>query len=123
MSPIAEKHKNTVGEAIEHLISRAENARGLTGADIAGRVEATLAKYLLNDATDLAPTDIEEFVHDIRADDLCLIVACERGDEKAWEDPKPGSGFNIGIRPFQHVAPGGSRRHHAHSQEADVGFS
>ena len=86
MSPIAEKHKNTVGEAIEHLISRAENARGLTGADIAGRVEATLAKYLLNDATDLAPTDIEEFVHDIRADDLCLIVACEKGDEKAWED-------------------------------------
>ena len=86
MSPIAEKHKNTVGEAIEHLISRADNARGLTGADIAGRVEATLNKYLLNDATDLAPTDIEEFVHDIRADDLCLIVACERGDEKAWED-------------------------------------
>ena len=86
MSPIAEKHKNTVGEAIEHLISRADNARGLKGADIAGRVEATLNKYLLNDATDLAPTDIEEFVHDIRADDLCLIVACERGDEKAWED-------------------------------------
>ncbi len=86
MSPIAEKHKNTVGEAIEHLISRAENARGLTGADIASRVEATLSKYLLNDATDLAPTDIEEFMHDIRADDLCLIVACERGDEKAWED-------------------------------------
>ncbi len=25
-------------------------------------------------------------MHDIRADDLCLIVACERGDEKAWED-------------------------------------
>ncbi len=86
MSPIAEKHKNTVGEAIEHLISRADNARGLKGADIAARVEATLNKYLLNDASDLAPTDIEEFVHDIRADDLCLIVACERGDEKAWED-------------------------------------
>ncbi len=86
MSPIAEKHKNTVGEAIEHLISRAENSRGLTGADIAARVEATLNKYLLNDGTDLAPTDIEEFVHDIRADDLCLIVACEKGDEKAWED-------------------------------------
>ncbi len=86
MSPIAEKHKNTVGEAIEHLISRADNARGLKGADIAGRVEATLNKYLLNDASDLAPTDIEEFVHDIRADDLCLIVACEKGDEKAWED-------------------------------------
>ena len=86
MSLIAEKHKNTVSEAIEHLISRAENARGLEGSDIAARVEATLEKYLLRDSPNAAHTDIEEFVHDIRADDLCLIVACERGDEKAWED-------------------------------------
>ena len=86
MSAIAEKHKITVEEAIEHLISRAENARGLTGADIAGRVEATLNKYLLNDSPNAAHTEIEEFVHDIRADDLCLIIACEKGDETAWED-------------------------------------
>lgn len=86
MSPIAEKHKNTVEEAIEHLISRAANARGLKGADVAGRVHSTLEKYLLRDEPNAAHTDIEEFVHDIRADDLCLIVACERGDEKAWED-------------------------------------
>ncbi len=86
MSPIAEKHKITVEEAIEHLISRAENPRGLTGADIAGRVSATLNKYLLNDSPNAAHTEIEEFVHDIRADDLCLIVACEKGDEKAWDD-------------------------------------
>ena len=86
MTEIAEKNKNTVGKAIEHLISRAENTRGLTGADIADRVEATLEKYLFRDTPNAAHTDIEEFVHDIRADDLCLIVACERGDEKAWED-------------------------------------
>ena len=86
MSLIAEKHKSTVGEAIEHLVSRADNARGLAGADISARVEATLNKYLLNDSPNAAHTDIEEFVHDIRADDLCLIVACEKGDEKAWED-------------------------------------
>ena len=47
MSPIAEKHKNTVEEATEHLISRAENARGLGGADVRPRVEASLQKYLL----------------------------------------------------------------------------
>ena len=86
MTAIAEKNKNTVGKAIEHLISRAENTRGLTGADIADRVGATLEKYLLRDTPNAAHTDIEEFVYDIRADDLCLIVACERGDEKAWED-------------------------------------
>ena len=86
MSQIAGKYKNTVGEAIEHLMSRAVNARGLVGADIAARVEATLDKYLLRDVPNAAHTDIEEFVHDIRSDDLCLIIACEKGDEKAWED-------------------------------------
>ncbi len=86
MSAIAEKHKNTIDEAIEHLISRAENARGLTGSDIRERVGRTLEKYLLRDSPNAAHVEIEEFVHDIRADDLCLIVACEKGDEKAWED-------------------------------------
>ncbi len=86
MSPIAEKHKNTVEEAIEHLISRAENSRGLTGSDIAARVAATLEKYLLRDEPNAAHVEIENFVHEIRADDLCLIVACEKGDEQAWED-------------------------------------
>jgi len=86
MSSVPEKHKNTVREAIEHLISRAENARSLTGADIAGRVEATVVKYLLRDNPNAAHVEIEDFVHEIRADDLCLIVACEKGDETAWED-------------------------------------
>ena len=86
MIPIAEKHKNTVGEAIEHLVSRAENSRGLHGSDIAARVVATLEKYLLRDNPNAAHIEIEAFVHEIRADDLCLIVACERGDERAWED-------------------------------------
>ena len=86
MSPVAEKHKNTVGEAIEHLISRANNARGLTGVDIIERVEHSLEKYLLSSDQAVASNDIKEFIDDIRADDLCLIVACERGDEKAWED-------------------------------------
>jgi RNA polymerase sigma-70 factor (ECF subfamily) len=86
MSPIAEKHKNTVEEAIEHLISRAENARGLIGSDIAGRVSATLEKYLLRDSPNAAHTEILAFVEEIRTDDLCLIVACENGDERAWED-------------------------------------
>ena len=86
MSAIAEKHKNTVGEAIEHLISRAENPRGLHGADISSRVGATLNKYLLRDNVDAANAEIKEFIDEIRADDLCLIIACESGDESAWED-------------------------------------
>lgn len=86
MSAIAEKHKNTVEEAIEHLISRADNARSLTGDDLRHRVGATLEKYLLRDNTDAPNAEIKEFIDEIRADDLCLIIACEKGDETAWED-------------------------------------
>lgn len=86
MSPVAEKQKSTVDEAIEHLISRADNARGLTGADIAERIMASLDKYLLRDTPSAPNTEIKEFIDELRADELCLIVACERGDERAWED-------------------------------------
>ena len=86
MSAVAEKHKNTVEEAIAHLISRAENARGLTGVDIGSRITASLQKYLLADGADASNAEIKGFIDEIRADDLCLIVACERGDERAWED-------------------------------------
>ncbi len=86
MSPIAEKQKNTVEEAIEHLISRAENARGISGEDVSARVRAALDKYLLRDEPNAANKEIKEFIDDIRADDLCLIISCERGNELAWED-------------------------------------
>jgi len=86
MSPIAEKHKNTVDEAIEHLISRAENCRGLHGSDIYARIGGALEKYLFRDDPGTSNTEIKEFIDEIRADDLCLIIACERGDEGAWED-------------------------------------
>ena len=86
MTAIAGKHKNTVGEAIEHLVSRAANARGLKGADLAARVEASIDKYLLRDNANAANADIKAFIDEIRADDLCLVIACERGDEQAWSD-------------------------------------
>ncbi len=95
MSRIAEKHKKTVEEAIEHLISRAEDARGLSGADIRPRVESTLEKYLLSGEPSAGRTEIEEFIRDIRADDLCLIVACENGDDRAWEDLVANFDFTV----------------------------
>lgn len=86
MAVIPAKHKDTIREAVEHLVSRAENARGLCGVDIVGRVEAAVEKYVLRDQPNAPAADIEAFVRDIRADDLCLIVACERGDGGAWDD-------------------------------------
>jgi RNA polymerase sigma-70 factor (ECF subfamily) len=86
MSAIAEKHKPTIRESIEHLISRAENSRGLSGSDLEARINGALTKYLF--AADPSPqsTEIKAFIDELRADDLCLILACEAGGERAWED-------------------------------------
>jgi RNA polymerase sigma-70 factor (ECF subfamily) len=85
MAVISAKHRATIDEAVQRLISRAENARGLVGGDIVGRVEAALEKYLFKDDADAGNAEIKAFIDEIRADDLCLVIACERGDEAAWE--------------------------------------
>jgi len=82
----AEKYQNTIDEAIARLISRAENSRGLTAPDLRERITKAVEKYLLRDDENASGADVKAFVEEIKADDLCLIIACERGDEKAWED-------------------------------------
>ena len=64
----------------------AGNSRGLTADDLLPRVGKSLDKYLLRDVPNAAKPDIKEFIEALRADDLCLIAACERGDEQAWSD-------------------------------------
>lgn len=86
MSSAAEKHQNTIDEAIARLVSRAENSRGLKTADLSVRVVKSIGKYLTPDDENVSSADIKAFVDELRADDLCLIVACENGDEKAWDD-------------------------------------
>lgn len=86
MTQAAEKHSSAIDEAVSRLISRAADARGLGSADMRPRVDAALCKYLLKENENADRRDITAFVDELRADDLCLIIACERGDEKAWED-------------------------------------
>jgi RNA polymerase sigma-70 factor (ECF subfamily) len=86
MSPVAEKHRKTIRQAAERLIARAENARGLSGDDVVERVSAAVEKYLLESKPSASGVEIQTFVEELRADDLCLILACERGDDAAWED-------------------------------------
>ena len=86
MISVAEKHKNVIEESVAHLLSRAENSRGLEIIDLSGRVGLALEKYLFKINENVGQAEIKEFIGGIRADDLCLIVACERGDETAWND-------------------------------------
>ncbi|MGI8639096.1 MAG: RNA polymerase sigma factor [Pyrinomonadaceae bacterium] len=86
MISIAEKHRKVIEESVARLISRAENSRGLQIADLSERINKALEKYLLKDDENASPPEIKEFVDGIRADDLCLIIACENGVESAWND-------------------------------------
>ena len=85
MAAVPAKHVQAVDEAISSLISRAADSRGLSTEDLRPRIDLALGKYLLNEHANADRSAIKQFVDDIRADDLCLIIACEKGDEKAWE--------------------------------------
>lgn len=86
MNSHVEKHKSTIEEAIARLLARAENSRRLEIGDLTGRVSATVEKYLLKADENAAAADVRAFIDELRADDLCLILACERGDEAAWDE-------------------------------------
>ncbi len=86
MDSIVAKHSKTIEETVAHLIARAENSRGLSNDAVCARVTAAVAKYVLKIDKSADRTEIKEFIDGIRADDLCLIIACENGDESAWND-------------------------------------
>ncbi len=86
MNSVAPKLKSAVEQAVVRLISRAENARGLNLGDVEPRVTRSVTKYVLKDNVNAGHNEIVEFVDSLRADDLCLIIACENGDEEAWGD-------------------------------------
>jgi RNA polymerase sigma-70 factor (ECF subfamily) len=86
MTALAEKHKSTVEEATARLLARAENSRRLETPDLYGRVSASVEKYVLRDNEGISNAEIKEFIDALNADGLCLIIACERNDETAWND-------------------------------------
>ena len=85
MSIVPTKHQQAFNDAISLLTERAADTRGLSADELAPRVESALGKYLLKENPNADRNAIKQFVDEIRADDLCLIIACEKGDEKAWE--------------------------------------
>lgn len=73
-------------DAAAQLLSRAADARSLKEDAILPRLRATLDKYLLRDQPEASTQEIAKFVASLRADELILVIACERGDETAWRD-------------------------------------
>lgn len=86
MSRTTTQTEQLVREGAARLLARAGNGRALGVNDLAARVAAALNKYLLSADAGASVEAINEFMDGLRADDLCLIVACERGDQTAWDD-------------------------------------
>jgi RNA polymerase sigma-70 factor (ECF subfamily) len=70
----------------ERLIARAASSRGLKSEQIAPRLRAALEKYLLRARPESDTRAIRDFYEQLHADDLLCVIACERGDEAAWQD-------------------------------------
>lgn len=87
MTAAPEKHETIIEESIARLISRAENSRGLAAVELRPRIDKCLEKYLFRDHENaVGAAEIKTFIDELRADDLCLVLACERGDEAAWSE-------------------------------------
>jgi RNA polymerase sigma-70 factor len=73
-------------EGAKRLLARADDRRSLTVESLAPRIRSSLEKYLLRADENADGGAVSQFMDGLQADDLCLIVACEAGDQNAWSD-------------------------------------
>ena len=75
-----------VRDGAERLLARAGSVRSLDAAAVAPRVRATVEKYLLRHSPQAGAKEVGNFIDALHAEELLLVVACERGDASAWDD-------------------------------------
>jgi RNA polymerase sigma-70 factor, ECF subfamily len=78
--------QKVLNDGAQRLLARASDSRSLAREHLAPRISAAVDKYLLRDDPQISEAEIAKFIDELQADDLCLIIACERGDENAWND-------------------------------------
>lgn len=91
----SEQVEKLIVEGAKRLLERATDSRSLDTAALSGRLRSALQKYLLKDQPRAPAESVNKFLDAVHADDLCLIVACERGDEAAWNDLVEGHGATV----------------------------
>lgn len=75
-----------VREGAGRLLARAGDVRSLDAGALAPRVRASVEKYLLRHRPEASAKEVADFIDALHAEELLLVVACERGDERAWDD-------------------------------------
>ena len=86
MESISREIQALVNEGAARLLKRATDSRSLGRESLSPRISSAIEKYLLRHDPNTSNAEISKFIDDMQADDLCLIIACERGDESAWND-------------------------------------
>ena len=86
MESISREIQAIVNEGAARLLTRASDSRSLGRESLAPRISAAVEKYLLRHDPNTSKAEISKFIDEMQADDLCLIIACESGDENAWND-------------------------------------
>jgi RNA polymerase sigma-70 factor (ECF subfamily) len=78
--------QKVLNDGAQRLLARAGDNRSLARESLVSRISSSVDKYLLRDDPQIPDAQIAKFIDELQADDLCLIIACERGDENAWND-------------------------------------
>jgi RNA polymerase sigma-70 factor (ECF subfamily) len=81
-----EQIEKLFAEGASRLLGRATDNHSLTSETLVPRIRAAVGKYVLLDDPQAPPQVVKDFIDKLQADDLCLIVACEQGNQKAWSD-------------------------------------
>ena len=95
MTEEANKIEALIQAGAERLLARATNGRALDAAAMSARLRLAIDKYVLKDDPLAQAAAIDSFLDSLRADDLCLVIACERGDQAAWSELVEGFGATV----------------------------
>jgi RNA polymerase sigma-70 factor len=78
--------RQTIVEGAQQLLARAVDNYEVPMESLQTRIQGAVEKYVLKDDEDASINFISEFINKLQADDLCLIIGCEQGNQRAWAD-------------------------------------
>lgn len=87
--------EQTVVTCADRLLARATNQRSLNREALGRRLRAAADKYLLKHDPAADAAAVEGFLDGLHADDLLLVMACELGDQAAWNELFEGYGATV----------------------------
>ncbi|HEU5239520.1 MAG TPA: hypothetical protein VFU37_20480, partial [Pyrinomonadaceae bacterium] len=81
MSLTSKKTDDLMATGADRLLGRATNRRELTTPILTERLRSVAEKYIFKHDPGADPDTITAFLDGLHADELCLVMACEQGDQ------------------------------------------